>query len=83
MVKVTSPRQYLHTVRRCDIDSIESLADAVGLTVGEVEQALYGRPSVRRRCCARMLMACIDAAVLARCTGAVCRVLDRFSRAVA
>ena len=62
---------------RCDISSIETLADAIGLTVGEIETALYGRSSVRRRCCSRMLAACVDDDVLDRCDGRMCRILSR------
>ena len=61
----------------CDISSIETLADAIGLTVGEVSEALYGRSTVRRKCCRRMLAACIDDAVLTRCDGRMCRILSR------
>ena len=60
-----------------DIDSIEALADAIGLTFGEVSEALYGRATVRRKCCRRMLAACVDADVLSRCSGSVCRILSR------
>ena len=61
----------------CDISSIETLADAIGLTIGEIETALYGRSSVRRRCCSRMLAACVDGDVLDRCDGRMCRILSR------
>ena len=61
----------------CDITSLESLADAIGLTFGEVSEALYGRATVRRKCCRRMLAACVDADVLSRCSGSVCRILSR------
>ena len=60
-----------------DIDSLEALADAIGLTFGEVSEALYGRATVRRKCCRRMLAACVDADVLSRCPGSVCRILSR------
>ena len=62
---------------RCDIDSLEALSDAIGLTIGEIKTALYGMPTMRRRCCQRMLSACVDSDVLSRCSGSVCRILSR------
>ena len=65
------------SVHPCDIDSLETLADAIGLTIGEIETALYGRSTMRTRCCRRMLAACVDAEILSRCSGSVCRTLSR------
>ena len=72
-MRIVSP----HVQHRCDISSIEALADAIGLTVGEIETALYGRSTMRTRCCRRMLAACVDAEILSRCSGSVCRTLSR------
>lgn len=58
-----------------DIHTIEDLAEATGLSVYEIQGSLSQRKTRRVLSLRRMVEACIDDAILSRCSAFLCQVL--------